>query len=188
MAKKPNLEDISGVRGHYGSFIKINRAFAHIYGMNAASVLDAILYRAGKQSAKELKNGNWKYKMTKADLSLDSTVSLSSLQKKGHKSNPITKLQDLGMAKMTSRGANLSSLVLFNPTRIQEVFDACKIIRENDLKIKAKLSGRDEARFMNLISAGKKPTDINIRIIILLLILTKYTIQLHHLFEELEHK
>lgn len=147
-------------------YLQVNKAFRHIYGVPAALVLGTFLHKYRYFDEMDMlkpiktKNGNvlYYFHLSKFDLSLDSGVSISMLEKENN-SNPLIILKNLKMIEIIhSKKANYSdNFVLFPNRIINEVENASKLFYED--KAMNKLLPRTEKRNFLKALNGKLTRD-----------------------------
>ena len=147
------------LREYKTGFSKISKAFRHVHGPSVAVVLDTLLYKMEYWESdgrlKHNKNGVPYFKISKSDIAFDAGVSVNTLLKNKHKSNPLVILESLGMIVVKTQGANLTTVIYIMPKHVTAHIERSDKIYLNDRKIKARLRGREEINFMSEISAGK---------------------------------
>ena len=129
-------------------YAQINKAFRHAYGSPAAAVLSTLVY---KYTYWDQNNGLVKIKsnsdtqlyhfyISKLDISLDSGVSISSLEK-DTKHNPINILEDLKLIKkLSSKKARESDRFVLYPGRIINLIKKTSKHLKQDMEMYKKLS------------------------------------------------
>lgn len=121
-------------------YLQINKAFRHVHGMPAAAVLATLLHKYAywekEGLLKTFKAPTGVYLqyffISKLDISLDSGVALSTLEKKD-KSNPIILLANLKMIKiLTHKKTNKSNrFILYSTIIIKKIVEASKLFDED---------------------------------------------------------
>lgn len=147
-------------------YLQVNKAFRHIHGVPAALVLGTFLHKYRYFDEMDMikpiktKNGNvlYYFHLSKFDLSLDSGVSISMLEKENN-SNPLIILKNLKMIEIIhSKKANYSdNFVLFPNRIINEVEKASKLFNED--KAMNKLLPRTQKRNFLKALNGKLTRD-----------------------------
>lgn len=137
------------------AYSQINKAFRHAYGSPAAAVLSTLIYKYTYWEEKKrlipLKNATGKtlysLHISKIDISLDSGVSISSLEK-DTEYNPLNILEHLKLIeKISAKKANKSDRFVLYPNRIKaEIERVSKLFKEDNETMKT-LSQKDKRDF-----------------------------------------
>lgn len=145
---KQQVNDIS-------AYSQINKGFRHIYGSPAASVLATLLYKytywGDNNGLIEFKTGSGNtlhhFHISKLDISLDSGVSISSLEK-ATENNPLTILEHIKIIKIVSaEKANKSDRFILYPNRIKAEIKNVSKLFEEDMEMLKKLPRKDKRDF-----------------------------------------
>ena len=136
-------------------YSQINKAFRHAYGSQAAAVLATLIY---KYTYWEANNGLLPistvncntlrhFHISKFDISIDSEVAISSLEKNSE-NNPLFILERLKLIKIISpEKANKSDRFLLYPVRIKaEIIRVSKLLEE-DMEMIKELPRKDKRVF-----------------------------------------
>lgn len=148
------------------AYSQINKAFRHAYGSPAAAVLSTLIY---KYTYWEEKKGLIPFKteagetlhhfhISKLDISSDSGVSISSLEK-DTENNPLKILQHLKLIKIISpEKANKSDRFVLYPNRIKAEIKRVSGLLEEDYQMMNSLSQKDKRAFHRALK-GKLTRD-----------------------------
>jgi hypothetical protein len=148
------------------AYSQINKAFRHIYGSPAASVLATLIYKYtywGENNgliALKTETGNTlhHFHISKLDISLDSGVSISSLEKDTD-NNPLRILEGIQILKIISpEKANKSDRFVLYPNRIKAEIERVSKLLKEDHEIMKTLSQKDKRDFHKALK-GKLPRE-----------------------------
>ena len=163
MAKKSFRQTINDM----SAYSQINKAFRHVHGVPAASVLATLLYKYDYwKEEKSLEKINTKsgeqqecFFISKMDISIDSGVSISALEKRS--GNPIKLLQSLGVIKVYKNTVSNKAdrFVIVEDVLIYEINKANTIFKE-DMDLHKKLPRQQKRSFLKALKGKKKRFDI----------------------------
>ena len=137
------------------AYSQINKAFRHAYGSQAAAVLATLIYKYTYWEANKgltpinTVNGNTlkHFHISKLDISIDSEVSISSLEKDSV-NNPLFILESQKLIKIISpEKANKSDRFVLYPNRIKEEIKRVSKLLEDDMEMLKKLPRKEKRAF-----------------------------------------
>ena len=149
-------------------YSQVNKAFRHVYGSAAAAVLSTLIYKYtywkqnnGLTTVKTPKGKTlYKFYISKIDISIDSGVSISSLENNS-KNNPLNILEHLKLVEKISSKINRKSdgFVLF-PKRIMIVIKKATELFKEDLEMCKKLSPGLKRNFYKALRSKQTRSEV----------------------------
>lgn len=140
-------------------YSQINKAFRHAYGSQAAAVLATLIYKYTYWEANKgllpisTVNGNTlkHFHISKLDISIDSDVSISSLEKNTD-NNPLLILENLKLIKIISPDkVNKSDRFVLYPNRVKAEIVRVSKLQEENMEMIKKIPRKDKRAFLKAL-------------------------------------